>query len=179
MTGKFLTAEARLEQLPEKRKWLTQDNLLYEYDDGILELTPRYLLTDNYTFPKTLALLTGDRSEYDVRPAHSHDLKCLTHRRIIIKKTRNELIEMGLLRQHKHPIKGWIWVCDDIPIEFLEVEKVTKWETDCQFKEMIIATNNIKKWRANMYRAGVFCNVGWIWHDKEIDLKAIYKEIIE
>ncbi len=177
--GKFLTAEARTRQINERKKWVTLDNLLYEYDDGVVELTPRLLETDNYTFPKILALITGDKSEYDVRPSHPHDLKCRYHKRIIVTLSSQELIDLGYLREHYDPVLHEVYfVCDDIPAEYLSIETVTKWDCDCQFKEMILATGNVKKWRAGMYRSGVFFNASWLWTGKELDLNKVYGGIL-
>ena len=126
---RWLTDNSRLEKLPEANKWLMLDNELFLDEDNSIYITPRNYITDNYTIPDWIAWLGGNKSKYDVRPAHIHDFICAAHQAVRVKLTEQELINEGFLKQHKNKI-----ICEDIPIKYLECVNFTKWEADCLFK---------------------------------------------
>lgn len=170
--GIFLTSKSRLEQSNEDGKWFLIDNELFMDNDGSIYLAPRYYKTDNYTIPSWVAWIAGDKAEFDVRPAHQHDVNCTYHKKIKVKLSIAQLRKMNFLRGHKDLV-----VCEDIPIQYLEVLPCSKTEADNRFKRMMIATGCITNFRANLLRAGVFFNVGW-WLEKpkELNLNCLYKK---
>jgi hypothetical protein len=170
--GNFLTDEVRFIYY-EKDLSVTLDNQIYKYDNGLLEFAPKKLLTDDYSKP-----LTNKRTQ-NPAPAHFHDIKCRYKQRVVITLSHQELIDKGFLYEHYSSIKKkMITVCRDIPIEYLKIEEVTKWQTDCEFKEMMKALN-INWFITHLYRAGVFFNVGWLWSGRtKIDLNSIYTDLI-
>ena len=152
--GRFITAKARIEQT-ELGYWKTLDNELYLDDDGSLYLVPRYFWSDGYTFPGFIMMLLGDKHKYDVRAAHGHDLFCRFHERIKVCMSLTTLKLKGYLRLYDDKV-----ICEDIPLEFLDIQRVSKtWADDC-FKRMMIACE-IPKDKINIIRFGVFFNLNW------------------
>lgn len=153
--GRWITAHSRLEQVDEDLYELI-DNELYEDVDGTLYLAPRGTVTDNFTRP------FGNKQKYDVRPSHVHDIGCRYKQLIVVDRTVDTLIASGLLqgRENKKII------LEDVPKDWLKIINVTKFEVDNLFKRMCEAAN-MPKSAVWLYRAGVFCNVGWLWSGKE------------
>lgn len=168
---RWLTDKSRLEQTDMPNKWLMEDNELFYDEDGALYLTPRNYITDNYTIPDWIAWLGGNKSKYDVRPAHVHDFVCQFHQAIRVKIPECELRRLRYLHPHNNKI-----VCEDIPIKFLELIPFTKWEADCLFKRAMKATKTIPAKVYNLYRGGVFFNFGWLGNHKAFNLNSIYKK---
>ena len=166
---KWLTDKSRLEQTNEPNKWLMIDNELYYDDDGTIYLTPRNYITDNYTIPDWIAWLGGNKSKYDVRPAHLHDFVCQFKQAIRVKIPECELRRLRYVRTFHDKI-----VCEDIPLRFLELTPFTKWETDCLFKRAMKSTKTIPAKVYNLYRGGVFFNFGWLGKHKAFNLNKIY-----
>lgn len=172
--GRFITAKSRIEQVDVPGYWKTLDNELYLDDDGSLYLTPRYFWSDGYTFPGLIMMLLGDHHKYDVRAAHGHDLFCRFHQRIRVGLTLTKLKLMGYLRLHDNKV-----VCDDIPLEYLIIEPITKtWADNC-FKRMMKACD-IPRIKRNIIRFGVFFNLNWYFRTgkKNILEYDIYNEDI-
>lgn len=168
---KWLTDDSRLTKTKKPNKWLLSDNELFKDSDGKIYIVPRNYITDNYTIPDWLAWLAGNKSKYDVRPAHIHDFGCQFHQLIRVRLTEEQLKKLRLLRVHHNKV-----VCENIPIKYLELVPVTKWEIDCLFKRAMKATKNIPARAYNLYRGGVFFNVGWLFSGKAFDLNKIYTE---
>ena len=166
---RFFTDKSRLEQTNEPNKWLMLDNELYYDNDGKIYLTPRNYITDNYTIPDWIAWLGGNKSKYDVRPAHLHDCACQYHQAIRVKLNEVGLRKMRLLKTYNNKV-----VCENIPIQFLELIPFTKWEADCLFKRAMKSTKTIPPKIYNLYRGGVFFNFGWLGKHKAFDLNKIY-----
>lgn len=166
---RFFTDKSRLEQTNEPNKWLMLDNELYYDNDGKIYLTPRNYITDNYTIPDWIAWLGGNKSKYDVRPAHLHDFVCQYHQAIRVKLNEVGLRKMRLLKTFNNKV-----VCENIPIQFLELVPFTKWEADCLFKRAMKSTKTIPARVYNLYRGGVFFNFGWLGKHKAFDLNKIY-----
>lgn len=166
---KWLTSNSRLEKAPKPNKWLLVDNEVFQDEDGAIYLVPRNYVSDNYTIPDWLAWLGGNRSKYDPRPAHIHDFGCQYHQLIRITINESELRRLRLLKAHNGKL-----ICEDVPIEYLELVSIEKWEVDCLFKRAMKATGSIPKWVYNLYRGGVFFNLGWLGNHPPYDLNGIY-----
>lgn len=166
---KWITDNSRLEKLSEANKWRMIDNELFQDEDGSIYLTPRNYETDNYTIPDWIAWLGGNKSKWDIRPSHIHDFGCQYHQLIRVKLNETGLRRLRYLRVHKDKL-----VCEDIPVKFLELVPVTKWEIDCLFKRAMKATKTIPARVYNLYRGGVFFNFGWLGNHPPFDLSKIY-----
>ena len=152
--SRFVTSKSRIEQT-ENGYWRTLDNELYMDDNGELYLTPRYFWSDGYTFPGIIMVFLGDKHFWDVRPAHGHDLFCRFHERVKVDLSLAVLKMKGYLRTFEGKV-----VLDDVPLEYLTIEKVRKtWADDC-FKRMMLSCNMPRK-KVNIIRAGVFFNLNW------------------
>ena len=168
--GFFLTGKSRLEQTNDDGIWMLLDNELYMDKNGIISLVPRYFLTDNYTIPNWIAWLGGGKSQWDVRPAHQHDLICRFKQKIKVNLSLCQLRSKKLLKE-----KNKLLVCDDIPVKYLELVTMSKTEADKMFKQMLLDTNCISKTRANILSIGVFFNIGWyLSKDEKFDMNKIY-----
>ena len=166
---KWITDNSRLEKLSEANKWLMVDNELFQDEDGSIYLTPRNYETDNYTIPDWVAWLGGNKSKWDIRPSHIHDFGCQYHQLIRVKLNETGLRRLRYLRVNKNKL-----ICEDIPIKFLSLIPVTKWEIDCLFKRAMKATKTIPARVYNLYRGGVFFNFGWLGNHPPFDLSKIY-----
>lgn len=151
----FLTSKSRIQQTNKDGYWKLVDNELYIDNNGKVMITPRYLWTDGYTFPGLIIPFIGDKNKFDVRPAHAHDLMCRFHERLIVNLSVKQLMEMSLLREYKNLI-----ICEDIPLNYISIEKVTKEHCDNLLKEMMLSCN-ISKWTSNIVRFGVRFNLNW------------------
>ena len=165
----WLTDKSRLEQSNEPNDWFLLDNELYKDEDGAIYLVPRNYKTDNYTVPDWVAWLAGSKAKWDVRPSHIHDFGCQFHQLIRITLTEQQLRQMRFLRTHHDKI-----ICENLPIKFLEIIPVTKWEIDCLFKRAMKATKVIPAKVYNLFRGGVFFNFGWLGNHPPFDLSKIY-----
>ena len=174
---RFLTGKARVEQTDRKRMWKLLDNELFKADDGKVYMAPRSMYTDFYTIPGFVAPIAGSPVDYDVRCAIIHDLWCYTHEALLVDLTEEELREKGYLRYSEKKI---MWVCEDIPAEFLLKRKVGKCETNNMLYQCMEAANVPLLARLKI-RLGVVFNVGWHWDlltNKvfELDLNRVYEE---
>ena len=165
----WLTKEALLQKLPLPNKWLTVENELYKDIGGNVYLVPRLYISDNYTIPDWIAWLCGNKSKFDGRASHIHDFGCQFHQLIKVTLTVDELLQMGFLEY-----KNGYYTCNDIPVEYLTLVSVTKWEIDCLFKRAMKATGFIPPMTYNLFRCGVFFNVGWLCKYSQFDLDKIY-----
>ncbi len=152
---RFITSKARIEQVDTPGYWRTIDNELYLDENSCLFLNPRYLWSDGYTFPGIIMAILGDHHKFDARCAHFHDLFCRYHECIKVHLSLVQLKRMELLRMHEGKV-----VCEDIPLEYLSIEKVSKMWADNKFKEMMLSCN-IPKRKVNIIRFGVFFNLNW------------------
>lgn len=156
--GRWITAHSRIEQVDEDLYELI-DNELYEDVDGTLYLAPRGTVTDNFSRP------FGNKQKYDVRPSHIHDIGCRYKQLIVVDCCIETLKSAGLL-QGRGGISGGKIILEDVPLSWLKIVDVKKAEVDNLFKRMCQASN-MPKWVVNIYRAGVFCNLGWLWNGRE------------
>lgn len=70
--------------------------------------------------------------------------------------------------------KNGYYTCKDIPVEYLTLVPVTKWEIDCLFKRAMKTTGFIPAMTYNIFRCGVFFNIGWLYKYSQFDLNKIY-----
>lgn len=174
--GTFLTARAAVKQTAEDGIWQTLHNQLYMDDDGQLYLVPRYYETDGYTIPLWIAWLGGGKMEWDIRPSTAHDFECQYHQELIVTISKTLLKQKGFLRKHITENKEEVWICEDIPIEFLKVRNTTFKKVNAKFYRMMLAASDIKNWRAKMMFYAVHLNIGWLNSGKKpFDLGKIYK----
>ena len=166
---RWLTDSSSLQKRPEPNKWLMRHNELFEDEDGSIYLVPRNYITDNYTIPDWLAWLAGSKSKYDSRPAHIHDFGCQYHQLIRVRMSKVKLMNLFIENDN-----GLI-TCKDIPLKYLELVPITKWEIDCLFKRAMKATKSISAYTYTLYRGGVFFNIGWLGNHPPFNLSKIYK----
>jgi hypothetical protein len=174
---RFLTGKSRLQQTNRKRVWRLLDNEVFKADDGRIYIAPRNMLTDNYTIPLWVSAIAGSPVDYDTRAAHVHDQICYSHEALMTTLKEHELIEKGFL---KYSDKNKMWVCEDIPVEFLTKRKVGKIEANNILYECMVATG-IPLINRLIIRLGTIFNVGWhldILTKKVfvLELDKVYKE---
>ena len=175
--GKFLTGASRIKQTYRRRVWSLIDNELYRDDSGEIYLAPRSMYTDNYTIPMWIAIFAGSPVDYDVRASHIHDLGCFTHQIVAVELTETELKSRGFLKFNE---KADMWICENIPEEYLYVKDVGKKEINDIFNRCMKACN-IPTFNRIMYRLGVCFNFmfyvdDWLGRVFKIDLSQIYNE---
>lgn len=168
MEAKWLTDGSTLQKMKKPNKWILRHNELFLDEDGSIYLVPKNYITDNYTIPDWLAWLAGSKSKYDIRPAHIHDFGCQFHQLIKVKMPLEELLE-----NYFYNDEG-IFTCANIPIRYLSLIDVTKWEIDCLFKRAMKATKLISPYTYSIYRGGVFFNIGWLGNHPPFSLRYIY-----
>jgi hypothetical protein len=157
--GRFLTQKVRMVQCDERRYWHTLDNELYQDDDGTIYIVPRYFKTDNYTIPMFASVLGGSPVDFRVEISHVHDQICYSAHGVYVTLTEEELKEKGYYRFSEN---RQLWVCEDIPKEFLAKRKFTKKQANDLFWRALCSTN-IPKINRIILRVGTVFNVGWRW----------------
>ena len=175
--GKFLTGASRIKQVNRKRVWSLIDNELYKDDDGSIHLAPRSMYTDNYTIPMFIAIIAGSPVDYSVLSSHQHDLCCFTKQILCVELTETELKDKGLLWYNE---RAKMWVCENIPPEYLYTKEVSKKEANDMFYRCMKACD-IPTFNRYLYRFGVCFNLMWYvddWRGKvfKLDLSQIYNE---
>lgn len=155
--GKFLTQKVRLEQCCERRYWHILDNELFKDDDGTIYLVPRHFKTDNYTIPPFAALIGGTPVDFRVEPSHLHDEICYAAQAVYVTLTEEELLEKGYYRFSE---KRQLWVCENIPKEYLAVKRFTKKQCNDILWRALCATDTPLINRI-IIRLGVVFNLGW------------------
>lgn len=174
---KFLTGKARVQQTELKRIWKLLDNELFKADNGKIYMAPRNMYTDFYTIPCWVAFVAGSPVDYDVRCSSCHDEFCYTHTALIVTLTEEELKEKGFLRYSE---KNKMWICEDVPVEFLAKEKIGKFRANNIFYECMVSSG-VPLISRLIIRAGVACNLNWFiykWVGKvfELELNRVYDE---
>ncbi len=169
---KWLTDKSKITQADEPGDWYLAENELFMDEDGTIYLVPRNYKTDNYTIPDWIAWLAGHKGKWDVRPSHLHDFGCQYHQLIKVNLNEGGLRHWRLLHAHNNKI-----VCENIPSRFLSLVPVTKWQIDCMFKRAMKATKCMSKRTYNLFRCGVFFNIGWVLGEHpSYDLNKIYEK---
>jgi hypothetical protein len=155
--GLFLTGRVRLEQTDKTRIFRILDNELYQDDDDYIYLVPRYMQTDNYTIPLWISAIGGSPVDYRVEPSHLHDFACYAFAVVYVTLTKEELQEKGFYRYSNN--RG-MWVCENIPREFLAVRPITKMQANNLLYRAMRAAGVpfIKRW---IVRLGTIFNIGW------------------
>ena len=74
----WLTSKGSVVQHDLPNKVVTTTNQLL-YSNGVVYLIPRGTVTDNYSIP-----LGINKSKYDVRPSHLHDIGCYYHKVLVV-----------------------------------------------------------------------------------------------
>lgn len=144
-------------------KVLTIENQLL-MDKGNIYLVPRNTSTDNYSIP-----LGINKSKYDVRPSHLHDIGCYYHQIIKV----NLPLEI-IYRDYCYLIENRI-ICRDIPKECLEVVDISFKDCNDLLLKGMGAICNIPRWADYLYRFAVNFNINWLFTGKKkIDLDLIY-----
>lgn len=165
--GKFLTAPARIEQLPERGMYKTLDNELYlDDEDEYPYLVWRNFQTDNFTWINS--------SDWDIRCSHGHDVGCKYHQIVRVKLSITQLKFKGYLRQSKGR-----WVCENIPAKYLEVIDVSGHQINNLFYRMLRDADCpvTPKYVQYKYRLGVCLNFNWFKTGKiKINLDKLYDE---
>ncbi len=155
--GQYLTNKVRLEQTSKKRVFRILDNELYKDDDGTIYIVPRFFCTDNYTIPLWVSFIGGSPVDYRVEPSHLHDLACYSFYVVYTILNEDELKEKGYYR---YSTSRQLWVCENIPKEYLSMKKVSKKEAnDLLYRAMKAA--GIPLLKRIIVRIGVFFNIGW------------------
>lgn len=148
---------------------VTRTNQLY-WDDkyNVLYLVPRNLVTDNYTIPFGI-----NKSKWDIRPSHLHDIGCKYHKLIVV-----DLPIYTIVDKYLYSSDGNIY-CKDIPIEYLKVVSIKYNDNNNLFYRAMIDCN-INKFSSSIYRIGVQFNIGWFLNKPPtINLSKIYKEELD
>lgn len=162
----WLTDKSPILQSNIPNKVETLYNQVY-YDKGNAYLIPRGLITDNYTIPFGI-----NKSKYDGRPSHLHDIGCKFHQVILI-----DIPVYTLMDRYLYDIDD-MTVCKDIPIDKLKVLGVTFNKCNNLLKESM-KDAGIPAKAYNLYRFAVNFNVNWLFTGKDkIDLNKLYKENI-
>lgn len=162
----WLTDKAPIIQSNKPNKIETLQNQVY-YLDGTAYLIPRKLITDNYTIP-----LGINKSKWDTRPSHLHDIGCKFHQLIVI-----DIPLYTLTDRYIRYIDGRV-ICDDIPINKLKVVDV-KFNKCNDILKRAMKDCSIPDYICNLYRLGVNFNLNWLFTGKsKIDLTKIYKSNI-
>lgn len=162
----WLTDKAPVIQSNIPNEIETLYNQIY-YNDGVAYLVPRGLITDNYTIP-----LGINKSKWDARPSHLHDIGCKFHQLIVI-----DLPLYKISDKYIRYVNGKV-ICNDIPIEHLKVVDVKFNKCNNLLREAmkdLLIPEHVYK----LYRFGVNFNINWIFTGKDkIDLSKLYKDKI-
>ncbi len=187
---KPLTYKSRLQQIGDGNKFFLEDNEVFATYAGII-FAPRYTYTDNITFINNTFV--------DVRASHIHDIGCATHKLLISNLTEQDLKNMGLLYlnekatereckfleqlkkagRYKGNTDVSVYVCEDIPIEYIEAIDVSFAENNRLFKEMLKVTN-VGNFKSNIMGSAVYLNAGWALKKVKpmLEPEQLYKELL-
>lgn len=174
---RFLTGSARIEQTKKRRIWKLLDNEVFRANDGKLYLAPRNMRTDNYTIPMFFSCIAGSPVDFDTRCSHIHDLCCYCHEALYIDLTKEELEKKGYLR---YSTRNGMWVCEDIPAEYLKTKKISKIRANNLLYECMEASG-VPLLNRIIIRIGVIFNMSWYLDSLfkrtfKLNLEKIYDE---
>lgn len=153
----LLTEKVRIEQTSKKRIFKILDNELYQDNDGYLYIVPRYFQTDNYSIPLWVAVIGGSPVDVCITPSHLHDYACDTHSMVYTTLTIEELKEKNLLRFSE---SRKMWVCEDIPKEYLKIRPFNKLQANNLLYRAMKASG-VTLIRRVIIRLGVCLNLNW------------------
>ena len=166
----FLTSKSRLGQTAIEGIWYTLDNQLFKDHDGNIYLAPRNTLTDGYTIPSIFHFLVGSKFMHDVRACIQHDFECYYHKTLSVNLSIVELRKKQFLKYEND-----MWICEDIPLEFLFVKDTTFKETNERFKRMLKCISNMSKWQKELIGNAVNFNIGWLKQAPTLHLDRLYR----
>lgn len=174
MAGLFLTSFTITEQTDKRKIWTPLNNQLWMDIDGSISLTPKYENFDGFTIPEALHLIAGTNFEWDTRVCRQHDFNCKYHKNIKVKLTLRELKQMGYLHDDYLDTKPLI-VCENIPIQYLEITDISFKETNEKFRRMLKAVKTVPDWRISMMTKAVYLNLNWfLVQPKKFDENNLY-----
>ena len=168
--GTFLTDKSRIVQTNIEGIWYTLDNQLYKDDDGVIYLTPRNTLTDGFTIPQFLTPFVGGKFFHDVRCSIGHDFECYYHKVLRVNFTEFQLKKSRILKYEKG-----LWICDNIPLQFLIIEDTTFRETNDRFMRMLKSLTNISKKDQILIGSAVNLNLGWLKEPHTLHKDRLYR----
>ena len=166
----FLTDKSRLGQTAIEGFWYTLDNQLYKDTDGKIYLTPRNTLTDGYTIPSIFHFIAGGKFMHDVRCCIQHDFECYYHKKIVVNMSELELRKARLLKYEKR-----IWICEDIPLNYMAIADTTFSETNERFRRMLKCLHNIPDWQRVLIGNAVNLNIGWLKEPHKLHTDRLYR----
>lgn len=187
---KALTYKSRIQQIGDTNKFFLLDNEVFATHAGTI-IAPRYLLTDNITFINNTFV--------DIRASHPHDIGCACHKLITSNLDEQDLLDMGLLHlnekatereckfleqlkkagKYKGDTNVLVFVCEDIPEEYLKIVDVGFSENNQIFKEALKACG-VNPFITNVMGASVYLNVGWALKDVRpmLPTDRIFKDLL-
>ena len=159
----WITDKGGTIQANTPNKVITETNQLF-YNKGTLYLIPRNTVTDNYTIP-----LGINKSKWDCRPSHLHDIGCKYHQVIVVE------LPLQILYSDYIDIVDNRCICKDIPKEYLKVVDVDFDTCNNLLLYGMKAISSIPKYICKAYRLGVNFNINWLFTGKDkIDIDNIY-----
>lgn len=168
--AEFLTSKSRIGQTAIEGIWYTLDNQLFKDDDGCIYLTPRNTLTDGYTIPNIFHFIVGGKFMHDVRACIGHDFECSYRKAIKVNLSVIQLRKSQLLKY-----KNDMWICEDIPLQFLSVVDTTFNETNERFRRMLKCLPHIPLWQKALIGNAVNLNVGWLKEPHTLHTDRLYR----
>ena len=166
----WLTDKSPILQSDIPNKIETLYNQIY-YHKGNAHLIPRGLISDNYTIP-----LGINKSKWDARAAHLHDIACKYHQVILVNLSLPTIVD-DYLEDIVIDDKD-ITVCKDIPIEYLSVVNINFKDTNDLLKAAMISSEIPNKY-CKLYRFAVNFNLNWLFTGKEpLNLNTLYRDKI-
>lgn len=168
---RWLTDTSRLKQ-QNNGLWLTLDNQLFKDENGDIILAPRKTITDCFTIPAIFVPIVGNKLQWDVRCSIQHDFECKFAQIIKVNLSEEQLYKQGYLKLHRNMI-----ICENIPVEHLEIKNVSFKEANDRFKRMLTASGSIPKTKINLMRFSVNFNTNWHSVKTPIDLNNIYEMV--
>lgn len=162
--GYWITDKTGVIQDDFNNRIITEHNQLYN-DNGTIYLVPRNTVSDNYTIP-----LGFNKTKYDVRPSHLHDIPCKYHKAIVVD------LPLDIIYRDYIVITNNKVICKDIPKEYLKLVDMSFNEANDLLYKAMDSICNIPKFICKLYRFGVNFNLFWILEGKnKINLNNIYK----
>ena len=150
----WLTSKGSVVQHDLPNKVITTTNQLL-YSNGVVYIIPRGTVTDNYSIP-----LGINKSKYDVRPSHLHDIGCYYHKVLVV--------DLPLYKIDKYiDYKDGIKICMDIPIEYIKIMPVRFNQCNNLLYDGMRASTTIPSYADKLYRFAVNFNINWLFTGKE------------
>ena len=116
----WLTSKGSVVQHDLPNKVVTTTNQLL-YSNGVVYIIPRGTVTDNYSIP-----LGINKSKYDVRPSHLHDIGCYYHKVLVVDLPLYKIdkyIDYKVELEGYKPYTGSIELLEDTELN-IELEKI-------------------------------------------------------